>query len=160
MLVPFMLEKLPNTIKLQISRKLERENEKQKNFCQQLIRKLLQEKILKIKKKTVSIAKKKAQFLLPVYCMPEQDWKSVCFVSVKFISHQCRIFSDIDTRGEILKKGNIYFKCLKNGHCKEICQTKIKCFLCKVEGNHHTALPKNRSIQVPITPILMKIIVA
>ena len=45
-----MLEKLPNTIKLQISRKLERENEKQKNFCQQLIRKLLQEKILKIKK--------------------------------------------------------------------------------------------------------------
>ena len=68
-----MLEKLPNTIKLQISRKLERENEKQKNFCQQLIRKLLQEKILKIKKKTVSTAKKKAQFLLPVYCMPEQD---------------------------------------------------------------------------------------
>ena len=68
--VPFILEKLPNTIKLQISRKLERGNGKQKNFCLQLIRKLLQEKILKIKKKTVSITKKKAQCLLPVYCIP------------------------------------------------------------------------------------------
>ena len=48
---------------------------------------------------------------------------------------QCRIITDIDTRREILKPG----------HIKKICQNKTKCFCCKAEGNHHTALcyPKN-----------------
>ena len=38
--------------------------------------------------------------------------------------------TDIDARREILMKGNI----------KKNCRTKIKCFRCKTEGNHHTAL--------------------
>ena len=46
-----------------------------------------------------------------------------------------------------MKKGNICFKCLKPGHIKKNCKTKIKCFRCKAEGNHHTAIcyPKNCS---------------
>ena len=60
-------------------------------------------------------------------------------------SDQCRIVTDIDTPREILKKGNICCKCLKPGHTKMHCRTKIKCFRCKAEGNHHTALcyPQN-----------------
>ena len=44
-----------------------------------------------------------------------------------------------------MKKGNIYFKCLKPGHIKKKCRTKIKCFCCKTEGNHDTGLcyPQN-----------------
>ena len=55
--------------------------------------------------------------------------------------------NDIDTRREILKKGNICFKCLKPGHIKKNCRNKIECFPCKAKGNHHTALcyPKNYS---------------
>ena len=55
--------------------------------------------------------------------------------------------NDIDTRREILKKGNICFKCLKPGHIKKNCRNKIKCFRCKAEENHHTALcyPENYS---------------
>ena len=62
-------------------------------------------------------------------------------------SDQCRVVTDIDTRTEILKKGNICFKCLKPRHIKKNCRTKIKCFRCKAEGNHHTALcyPKDYS---------------
>ena len=35
----------------------------------------------------------------------------------------------------------------KPGNIKKNCRNKIKCFCCKVEGNHHTALcyPKNYS---------------
>ena len=64
-----------------------------------------------------------------------------------YYSNQCRIITDIDTRREILKKGNICFKCLKPGHIKKNCRNKIKYFRCKAEGNHHTALcyPKNYS---------------
>ena len=62
-------------------------------------------------------------------------------------SDECRTITDIDTRREILKKRNICFKCLKPGHIKKNCRNKIKCFRCKAEGNHHTALyyPKNYS---------------
>ena len=69
-------------------------------------------------------------------------------------SDQCRIITDIDTKRGILKKGNICFKCLKPGHIKKNCGNKIKCFRCKVEGNHHTALcyPKDYSQHTnPIT---------
>ena len=62
-------------------------------------------------------------------------------------SDQCRITTHIDKRREILKKGNICFRCLKPGHIKKNCRNNIKCFPCKAEGNHHTALcyPKNYS---------------
>ena len=45
------------------------------------------------------------------------------------------------------EEGNICVKCLKHGHIRKICRTKIKCFYCKAGGNHHTALcyPKNYS---------------
>ena len=72
-----MLEKLPNTIKLQISRKLERENGKKKNFCKQLIRKLLQEKILKIKKKQFRQQRKKHNFYYQFIVSPSKTEK-VC----------------------------------------------------------------------------------
>ena len=46
-----------------------------------------------------------------------------------------------------MRKGNICFKCLKSGHIRRNCRNKIKCFRCKAEGNHPTALchPKNYS---------------
>ena len=43
------------------------------------------------------------------------------------------------------------FKCLKPGHIKKNCRTKIKSVRCKAEGNHHTALcyPQNYSQHPP-----------
>ena len=39
-----------------------------------------------------------------------------------------------------MKKNRICFKCLKPGHTKPNCKSSIKCYKCKKEGDHHTAL--------------------
>ena len=39
-----------------------------------------------------------------------------------------------------MKKNRICFKCLKPGHTKLNCKCNIKCYKCKKEGDHHTAL--------------------
>ena len=55
-------------------------------------------------------------------------------------SDQCQIVTDLKARKEILKKNRICFKCLKTGHTKLNCKSSIKCYKCKKEGDHHTAL--------------------
>ena len=65
--MPIILEKIPNTIKLQISRKLEKKIN---------IEKILSAINLEITTRenfTVLVAKKKIQLLLPVHYMPKQD---------------------------------------------------------------------------------------
>ena len=39
-----------------------------------------------------------------------------------------------------MKKNRICFKRLKPGHTKPNCKSSIKCYKCKKEGDHHTAL--------------------
>ena len=39
-----------------------------------------------------------------------------------------------------MKKNRLCFNCLKGCHQLKNCKVKIKCFKCKKEGNHHTAL--------------------
>ena len=55
-------------------------------------------------------------------------------------SDQCQIVTDLKARREILKKNRICFKFLKPGHAKPSCKSSIKCYKCKKEGDHHTAL--------------------
>ena len=55
-------------------------------------------------------------------------------------SDQCQIVTDLKARREILKKNRICFKCLKPGNSKPNCKSSIKCYNCKKEGDHHTAL--------------------
>ena len=43
-------------------------------------------------------------------------------------------------RRDIEEKQNICFKCLKPGYRKPNCKSSIKCYKCKKEGDHHTAL--------------------
>ena len=55
-------------------------------------------------------------------------------------SDQCQIVTNLKTRREILKKNRICFKCLKPEYTKLNCKNNIKCYKCKKEGDHHTAL--------------------
>ena len=55
-------------------------------------------------------------------------------------SDQCQIVTDLKARREILKKNRICFKFLKPGHAKPNCKSSVKCYKCKKEGDHHTAL--------------------
>ena len=70
----------------------------------------------------------------------------MCFLQKRrYYSDQCKVVTDINTRRSILKSSKICFNCLKAGHIKKNCKTKVKCYRCKTEVSHHTALcyPKN-----------------
>ena len=62
-------------------------------------------------------------------------------------SDQCQIVTDLKARREILKKNRICFKCLKPGHTKSYCKSSIKCYKCKKEGDHHTALCNSNKVR-------------
>ena len=62
-----------------------------------------------------------------------------CYKTDHYSDH-CQIVMDLNARREILKKNRICFKCLKPGNSKPNCKSSIKCYNCKKEGDHHTAL--------------------
>ena len=72
LLVPNILEKLPNTIKLQISRKLGKENWNVEQLLSTVNQKIITSKNFDIWNKTVSIGKRKVKILLPVHYMSKQ----------------------------------------------------------------------------------------
>ena len=55
-------------------------------------------------------------------------------------SDQGKIVTDVNSRREILSNGKCCFNCLKPGHIKKNCKAKVKCYRCRAEGTHHTAL--------------------
>ena len=62
-----------------------------------------------------------------------------CKIEVHYCD-RCGAVVDVQARQDTLKKERYYFDCLKQGHFKEDCHTKIKCYKCKSLGSHHTAL--------------------
>ena len=64
--------------------------------------------------------------------------KSTCNLKNFFLRNFGGVLHDL--LPEIFKKNRIYFKCLKPGHTKPNCKSSIKCYKCKKQGDHHTAL--------------------
>ena len=148
LLVPIILEKLPNTIKLQISRKLGKENWNIGQFLSAINQGITARENFEYLKQNSFDSKEESKNFTTSSLHAQARLKKCVFCKCEdYYSNQCRIITDIDTRREILKKGNICFKCLKPGHSKKNCRNDIKCFCCKAEGNHHNALcyPKNYS---------------
>ena len=136
-----ILEKLPNTIKLHFSRKLGNENWNIEQFLSAINQKITaRENFDHLKQNSFDSKEESKNFTTSSLHAQARLKKCVLCKCEDHYSDQCRIITDIDTRRGILKKGNICFKCLKPGHIKKNCGSKIKCFRCKAEGNHHTAL--------------------
>ena len=55
-------------------------------------------------------------------------------------SNRYKIVTNVNSRREILSKGKCCFNCLKPGHIKKSCKIKVKCYRCKAEYSHNTAL--------------------
>ena len=148
LLVPIILEKLPNTIKLQIRRKLGKENWNIEQFLSAINQEITaRENFEYLKQNSFDSKEKSKNFTTSSLHAQARSKKCVFCRCEDHYSDQCRITIDRDTRREILKKGNICCRCLKPGHIKKNCRNRTKCFRCKAEENHHTALcyPKNYS---------------
>ena len=153
LLVPIILEKLPNTIKLQISRKLGKENWNIEQFLLAINQEITVRENSEFLKQNSFDSKEESKKFTTSSLHAQAILKKCVFCkSEDHYSDQCRIVTDIDTRREILKKGNICFKCLKPGHIKKNCRTKIKCVPCKAEGNHHTALCYSKNYSQHTSP--------
>ena len=148
LLVPIILEKLPNTIKLQIRRKLGKENWNIEEFLSAINQEITaRENFEYLKQNSFDSKEESKNFTTSSLHAQARLKKCVFCKSEDHYIDQCRIITNIVTRRDILKEGNICFKCLKPGHIKKNYRNEIKCFCCKAEGNHHNALcyPKNYS---------------
>ena len=64
----------------------------------------------------------------------------VCaFCGQNHFHDQCRVVTDFAERKEIAKKKQLCFKCLSKGHPIRKCQSTRKCYRCKAKS-HHTAI--------------------
>ena len=141
LLILILLEKIPNVIRSQISRQLGKENWNTDEFSQCINREIT--------------ARESYEFLKNEKGKKEDSFSNSSLHSAGKLSHtrkclfcykadhysdQCQIITDLKARREMLKKNRISFKCLKPGHTKPNCKSSIKCYKCKKEGDHHTAL--------------------
>ena len=139
LLIPIVLEKLPNVVRLQISRKLGKENWSIDDFLTCINTEITARESYEYLKQDKEETTKKTSYSGSALVAGSNFKKCVFCQSVDHYSDKCIIVTDVDKRRDLLKRNRICFNCLKGGHIKKNCTVKIKCFKCKTEG-HHTVL--------------------
>ena len=133
LLIPMILEKLPNMIKLQISRELGNGNWNVQDFQGCISEEILARKNYEyLKRDNFEDPKPTSTF--------STSPNLKCYVFCKkgnHYSNQCKFITDVKLRCEFLKKNTLCFNCFKSGHSKNNCKSSIRYYQCK--GNHNTA---------------------
>ena len=127
LLIPILLEKIPNVIRLQINRQLGKENWNIDEFSQCINREITARESYKFLKNEDSFSNSS------LHSAGKLSHTRKCLFCYKtdHYGDQCQIITDLKARREILKKSRISFKCLKPGHTKPNCKSCIKCYKCK-----------------------------
>ena len=141
LLIPIILEKLPNVIRLQISRKLGREdwdvNAFLKCICEEISARESYEFLKQQETENDESCRRKTTHSLVV----NQNNRTCVFCkSNNHYSDRCDVITDVEARLTHLKKNRCCFNCLKVGHSKKNCRFDIECYKCQTTGNHCTAL--------------------
>ena len=133
LLIRIILEKLPNMIKLQISRKLESDNWNIQDFLDCVNEEFLaRENYEYLKRENFEYPKPRSTFFT--------SSKVKCCVFCKKNNHysnQRKIITDVKLRFGFLKKNHFCFNYFKSEHSKNNCKNNI-CYHCK--GNHNSSL--------------------
>ena len=113
LLVPILFEKLPNTIKLQISRKLGKENWNIEQFLSTINQEITARENFEYLKQNSFNSKEESKNFTTSSLHTQARLKKCVFCKCEdHYGDQCRIITDTYTKREILKKGNLCFKCL------------------------------------------------
>ena len=141
LLIPIILEKVPDEIKLEISCQLGRNNWKTEDFMNVVKNEITAREscdFVRNQKKNPERSEKDA------HCSPKALLAGniilVCvFCHQNHYSDKCTVMTDVDRRKEMVWRNRLCFKCLSTGHPIRKCRSKFNCYRCR-SANHHTAI--------------------
>ena len=142
LLILILLEKLPNVIRLQISRKLGKTNWDIEQFMLCINEEIsARENFQYLRKKSDGEESKDELYTASSLAVASNVSRKNCiFCEKNHYSDRCSIVTEIDARRDILRKKRRCYRCLGSFHMSKSCRVRVKCYKCKVMGDHHTAL--------------------
>ena len=138
LLLPVMLERLPDAIKSLITRRLGKNNWKILELVECIKEEVDARENCKFSNEKLDeeYCRKTTHSLVGI----QKPSRGNCvFCGKSHYSDKCENITDIAIRKKILREEKRCFKCLLNGHVIKNCRANYKCFNCQGK-NHHTAI--------------------
>ena len=141
MLTPFVLERLPDEIKLEISRKLGKEEWKITEFLAALKKEITaRENCFLMKSSSGEDAgDSEPRRITTGALLADTKILACAFCKRNHFHDRCTVLTDVNQRKDIVRKNRLCYKCLFQGHAIRNCRSKRNCFKCK-SSSHHTAI--------------------
>ena len=138
LLIPVILERLPDAIKLLITRKLGKNNWKILELVECIKEEVDARENCKFSNEKLDeeYCRKTTHSLVGIQ---KPSRRNCVFCGKSHYSDKCEDIADIVIRKKILREEKCCFKCLWNGHVIKNCRANYKCFNCQGK-NHHTAI--------------------
>ena len=144
LLIPVVLEKLPNIVRLQISRKLGSNNWSIEDFMESINDEITARENFEYLKKCGGTDEFEDVKDTPhtTTSLSIQQSKRVCIFcgNMNHFSDRCDIITDVNLRKQKIRELRFCYKCLKPNHIAKNCRKKIFCYKCKTQNKHHTAI--------------------
>ena len=152
LLIPIILEKVPDEIKLTISRELGKNNWKIDEFMTVLKNEITARENCEFitHRKPTERNDKDGHFSTEALLTGNKILICV-FCHQNHYSDKCNLITDVERRKEIVRKNRMCFRCLMTGHPIRKCRNRNNCYRCK-SPHHHTAIcdkDLRREIRVP-----------
>ena len=143
LLIPIIVERLPDEVRLEISRKLGTKDWKIDAFMEILKSEISARESCEFMKSQSDV------FVAKEYVIPGKNTTDALFAGVRTLicgfcgqNHyhdRCNVVTDLTERKRIAYEKKLCFKCLSSSHRALNCRSKNNCYRCK-DNRHHTAL--------------------
>ena len=154
LLIPIVLDKLPDDIKLIISRKLGSDNWKINEFMDILKVEIAARESCEFMKHSDNEFKrnqdteiKDKRHSTELFLTTNPRVLKCAFCGQQHYHDKCNVVTNLEARKEIISKNKLCYKCLFPGHISRDCRSKSKCYRCKAYG-HNTAICDKDKIPV------------